>query len=191
MSEELSQLTEVLSAPIGDLISQVGRGVAEAQEALDQQALESLRRIYNGDVSLAALRDIGYKPTWYQIPEASAELTVALSIRGGGQTGQGKRASTLFAAPVDATYANRFSYNLKAASKITFRIVPVPPSTGAEAMRVVPALIGLTVGEAKVRLAERGLVPSLAAGLADGSRIASQSPAADSLVQAQAVVVLS
>lgn len=201
-----TQLLDALSAPIGDLIAEVGRGIAEAQRAMDSATIEQVRALaadaVDGD-GLTLLRQIGYQPTWYQIPEASAEITVALTLTGSGQStdqssgGQPSGGSSarmqLVATPVDAGYANRYGYELKAASSVKFRIVPVPPSPAFEAMRAVPKVIGLTFAAARVRLAESQIGWRLPEGQAeppDDTAILIQTPAPGDLMRAGDAVEL-
>lgn len=148
MSNEIS---DSLSAPLGDVISSVARGVADAQQAMDMRTIETYRELYSGDDQLRAeLQALGYQPTWYRIPEVNAEVTISLSISEQSSVegsavlkpSTGPRSVKLYAAPIDANYANRYNYDLKAASKISFKIVPVPPSAQAEQMQVVPNLKG-------------------------------------------------
>jgi hypothetical protein len=191
------QLLDALSAPIGDLIAEVGRSVAEAQQAMDARTIENVRALVEAsdpDDPLRLLRQVGYQPTWYQIPEVTAELTVALTLTGSGSSagGAGGR-PRLLAAPVDATYANRYGYELKAASIVKFRIVPVPPSPEAERLRVVPALVGLTFGQAKARLDELDVPWRLPEGLtppADQAPVKTQAPPAGELLTGDSSVEL-
>lgn len=190
-----TQLLDALSAPIGDLIAEVGRGIAEAQQAMDSATIEQVRALAadaeDGD-GLTLLRQIGYQPTWYQIPEASAEITVALTLTGSGQSAGQNGGGTatrmqLVATPVDASYANRYAYELKAASSVKFRIVPVPPSPAFEAMRAVPKVIGLTFATARTRLAEMQIGWRLPQGQAeppDATLILIQTPAPGDLIRA-------
>lgn len=151
----LDDLTETLTAPLGDLIAAVGRGVAEAQEAMDRSALESYRRIYGGaDPASAALRRLGYQPAWYRIPELDAEISVSLSAEADRSAVGGVR---FYASPVDAAYANKFEYQLDAVSRLRFKVVPVPPSAEIEALRVVPYLVGSAYGEAVAALDGLGI----------------------------------
>lgn len=158
-------LLDVLSAPLGDLIASVGRGVADAQRALDSASLAALREIYGSDDDFfRELQAIGYRPTWYQIPEAEGDIQIALSVSGSESTtpsvgGPTTRAKVkLYAAPVDAAYTSRYNFSLAASSRLKFRVVPVPPSSAAEAIRVVPSLVGLQLGEARARLSLLGIV---------------------------------
>ena len=159
MSRDPLKPLDALSAPMGDLIASVGRGVADAQRALDAASLATYREVYSNadDETFALLREIDYRPTFYVIPEASSTLTVALSIAGesvsgGGPGAAGRSLPRLYAAPVDAGYQNRYNFDIQATSRLEFRVVPVPPSSGAEQLRVAPDLVGKTFAEARARL---------------------------------------
>lgn len=144
---------EPLSSPVGDFIASVGRGVAEAQRELDLAALETIDQIYRGEGKTAeSLREIGYQPTWYQIPETTAELKLSMTIEGehskqpqppapanrrsmpavSAAAFYRKPRITARATPVDAGYSNRFDYAVEASSKISFKIVPIPAPSGVE-----------------------------------------------------------
>ena len=103
------QMIDALSAPLGDLIAEVGRSVAEAQMAMDAATIENVRTLATAsgpnDPNLL-LRQIGYQPTWYQIPEVTAEITIALTLSGAGSASQSPGTAAprmrMLAAPVDA-----------------------------------------------------------------------------------------
>ena len=151
-------VADALSAPLGEIIAAVGRGVAEAQQALDETTIETLRNIYQGDHELLAR--MGYQPTWYKIPELNAEISISLTISGEVKTSSTGTDPTpasgikLYAAPVDANYSNMYDYNFNAASIIRFKIVPVPPSPQSANLKVVPSLEGKSYGEGKAILAQ-------------------------------------
>lgn len=188
------QLIDALSAPLGDLIAEVGRSVAEAQMAMDAATIENVRALVTAsgpDDPNRLLQQIGYQPTWYQIPEVTAEITIALTLSGAGQTSGSASAKAgptrmrMLAAPVDASYASRYNFELKAASSLKFRIVPVPPSPAAERMRVVPALVGLSLARARARLAELDIpwtLPQDTVAPADATLVVTQEPAAGELL---------
>jgi hypothetical protein len=157
----LADLTDSLSAPLGDLIAAVGRGVADAQRAMDQSTITAYRELLNGvGKDVEELRRFGFQPTWYRIPEVEAELTVTLSVTGQGtQAGTGPAASgplRLYAAPVDASYVNRYEFDLQASSRLRFKIVPVPPAPQASEVRVVPELPA-KFGAAREQLGRQGI----------------------------------
>jgi hypothetical protein len=179
---DTAPLLDALSAPLGALIAAVGRGVADAQREMDAASVSALREIYASDHDLyLELQRIGYRPTWYHIPEVESDLQIALTVTGqqtqGGPTLPGTSPVRLYAAPVDAGYASRFNFSLQASSRVRFRIVPVPPSTAADATRIIPALVGLTVGEARARLEALDLPATVPANTVDSARVASQTPA--------------
>lgn len=169
-------LTDALSAPMGELIASIGAGVAQAQRQMDAATLQTLREIATSDDQLIALmRAIGYKPTWYHIPEAEAEVAVALTVSGSEETSGRPQ---VFAAPVDATYSSKFNWQLEASSKLRFKIVPVPAPTMAEALVIVPGVVGRTVGDARAALAAAGATATLPAGALDTWIVTAQTPGA-------------
>lgn len=174
--------SDVMAAPIGELIAAIGQGVAQAQEALDQGLLAKVLAIYSegDDAQLRLLREIGYQPTFYALPETTGEIQVALSISGKvrnqatptaaapplkaapltvNQLNSNRLlhaqlpAARVYAAPVNADLTNRYGFQSSAAAKVSFKIVPVPPPSRASEIRVVPALTGLSWEDAE-RLAE-------------------------------------
>jgi len=168
------------------LIASVGRGIADAQRELDAASLAAYREIYESDDGLfSELQRIGYKPTWYHIPEAESEIQVALTMSGSETTPGGavtrKPKLKVYATPVDAGYASRFNFSLNASSRVKFRVVPIPPSSAAEALLVVPALIGLSLGEARARLSQLGIPSDLPAG-APETLVTKQRPAPGSFL---------
>jgi hypothetical protein len=148
MSEVSRIVDAVAAAPLGQIIAAVGEGVAEAQRALDAQALESLLALYadgaETDRGTRLLREIGWRPTFYALPETECEVRVALSVSGGHEAGTAKAASRmpaparLYATPVDGTYSNRFGFDGTVSATVRFRIVPVPPPPGAELLARLP-----------------------------------------------------
>lgn len=184
MADDLSDLlNEVLASPLGDVIASVGAGVAEAQQALDEAAVAKTLEIYRegGDDLLRVLREIGYRPTFYALPETTGEVNVSMRLSGGGARDPAPGATTpaagasaasapalsalraravqlarpirAYVTPVDAAFQNRYAYQAEASAKLTFKIVPVPAPAGLEGLRVVPNLVGSTVQLAQSVLA--------------------------------------
>jgi hypothetical protein len=182
-----TKVLDALSAPLGSLIASVGRGIADAQRELDAASLSAYREIYESDEGLfSELQRIGYKPTWYHIPEAESEIQVALTMSGtesapGGNAVASKPKLKVYATPVDAGYASRFNFSLQASSRVKFRVVPIPPSNAVEALLVVPALVGLALGEARARLTLLG-IPSTLPEVAPETIVTKQSPAPGSFL---------
>ncbi|MEH6565912.1 MAG: hypothetical protein V7756_11355 [Halopseudomonas sp.] len=173
-------VSDVMAAPIGDIIASVGQGVAQAQEALDRASLAQILAIYHESDSdeLKLLQEIGYQPTFYALPETTGEIQVALSISGQNNSAAPAPASTaasskalslaerflprlpaarVYAAPVNADLTNRYGFQATAAAKIQFKIVPVPAPGRASEIRVVPGLTGKLLEEAEALAARFAL----------------------------------
>jgi hypothetical protein len=187
------KVLDTLSLPLGDLIAAVGRGVAEAQREMDAASISTLQEIYTRDDGFfLELQRIGYRPTWYHIPEAEGDLQITLtatgqesiseSTSGGPRPATGAHRIKLYASPVDAAYASRFGFTVQASSRVKFRIVTVPPSTVADELRVMPTVIGLTVGEARARLAALNIAATFPETAAEAAKVTTQGPPAGTLL---------
>jgi hypothetical protein len=222
MADELGELMQDgFAAPLGDVIASVGRGVADAQAALDRASLAQTLELYGteGDDALKTLREIGYRPTFYVLPETTCEVQVSLRIAGSGGTaglGTGNAASgatgaidprvasaalsrsRLYITPVDAGFANRYAYDARASAKLTFRIVPVPPPSALDDTRPAPPLVGRSASEAAATLAALGFTTRRVDGAGEvvvpeattGLVVKAQSPTAWSLVPPGSVVTV-
>lgn len=150
MTTKLNSLIhDSVSAPLGDIIASVGQGVADAQAALDQGSLTQTLRLYEAgnDATLQMLKEIGYQPTFYTIPEVEGDITLAMKMelssthsysppQSSPQSPQSsfaqaavprKNTIRMYATPVDAGYSNRYGYTSEIQARIRFKIVPVPP----------------------------------------------------------------
>jgi hypothetical protein len=176
----LTDISETMAAPLGDLIAAVGRGLAAAQQDLDLATMATIKALVNGqDDNLEIMRQLGWQPTWYRIPELSAELTLSLSVSATETTsGQGPGAVRLYASPMDASYTNRFDYDLQAASVIKFKIVPVPPLVDLADRKLVPALNEMKLGHARQRLASLGIPFQIGEGVTptDAAQVQATNP---------------
>jgi len=167
MADTVQRVSDLLSAPMEQVITALGTGIARAQRELDRYAIESQREI-NQDPLLS---EVGLQATFYQIPKAELELTMAIAMEGEPTTakavGRGARAvlpalrlRQLYLQPVNAAYTNQFSFDVQASSKLKLTIVPVPPP-GAEAA-ITPQLSR----EEVEKIASSKLVAAQAARLA-------------------------
>ncbi len=174
MSRDIKDLVrDIVASPLGDVIASVGEGVAEAQQALDEGSLAKTLEIYSegGEEALSVLREIGYRPTFYVLPETTGEVRVSLHL-GKSAQGTGTAVKTqlsrvglnigaikprLYATPVDAGYANRYGFQADVSAKLTFKIVPVPAPDGIDELRIVPDFIGKTIIESQTIAKSVGL----------------------------------
>lgn len=203
-NNSLDFMKDVLAAPLGEVISSVGQGVADAQASLDAASLRTTLEIYseNDDEGIKLLREIGYRPTFYAIPETIVETHISLSISSqapqapsAGGTGSLPSGSTptartavpkLYATPVNASMSNRYNFTTQASTKMTFKIVPVPPTTEVSDIRVAPDLAGKTIAEVETLLGELTLTYNIANPEAEGTGavVDTQDPSPGALMQA-------
>ncbi len=144
MADNVSRVTDMLSAPMEQVIIALGTGIARAQRELDRYAIDAQREIDEDPM----LSEVGLQATFYQIPRAELELTIAIAIEEnkepantnalapraltGSTTLQNLAIRQIHLQPVNASYTNQFSYDVNASSKLKLTVVPVPPP-GAEA----------------------------------------------------------
>lgn len=159
-----SDVKELLSAPLGELISSIGQGVAEAQKALDAASLSQTLALYDEDNPnevLKQLREIGYQPTFYTIPETEVEAKVSLALSSqkiNYQSNKNYNSPSIYATPVNASSSNKYNINAVASATLKFKIVPVPPSNEVEDMRVIPNLEGKQLSQTKAILQRLDIV---------------------------------
>lgn len=164
MADDLKTvLSDGFAAPLGDVIAAVGRGVAEAQLALDRASMDTTLALYDqgGDAALATFREIGYRPTFYALPETSCEVQISMRVGGSGAADGSAAAARSYVTPVDAGFANRFGYQGQASAKLVFKIVAVPPPAVLEDSRPVPLVTGRIGDAAAVLLGDAGFAVEL------------------------------
>lgn len=202
MNNQIDHFRELLANPLGDLISSVGRGVGEAQAALDAGSLEQTLEIYREDTdrtddakqTVQLLREIGYQPTFYVIPETEVEAQVSISMMLSGDQQQSALQKApharfkMLAMPVNAGNVNKYNLQAQAVAKIKFKIVPVPPASGVAEMRIVPNLTGKTYEEAKTLLDSLRLSYELSEDSLDDGVIETFTPAKDTIMSIGEVI---
>lgn len=180
MSNPKEFMNDTMAAPLGNLIASIGEGVADAQAALDAGSLAQTLALYDeedGDIMNKRLREIGYQPTFYTIPETKVKAKVSLSMsQSGSSTIESNRLSgvRMYATPINATNSNKYNLDVNASVELDFMIKPVPAPEGVE-LRKTPDLEGKTLIEAQETLSEFGLNYEILSGDTD-KVVLSQSP---------------
>ncbi|MCX7649849.1 MAG: PASTA domain-containing protein [Flavobacteriales bacterium] len=164
MNNPVQTFSELLSAPLGELIAAIGKGVGEAQAALDEGSLRTTLQLYNENISLEdpeakqifqILREVGYQPTFYTLPETEVEAQISLSLsinqtNNSINNPSNRPASRIraYATPLNANNLNQYNLNANAMAKIKFKIVPIPPPSNVSDYRIIPNLLGLSLKDA-------------------------------------------
>jgi len=139
---------DLVVTPLGELIASIGKGVGEAQAALDAGSLKLTMELYRNlkqgekeDPACKALKEIGYRPTFYVLPETTVTTKITLNMK--GEDVQDIPSSPItpikalplkslltkrltYATPVNAANANKYNIDLQSTTELTFKIVPVP-----------------------------------------------------------------
>lgn len=120
---------EATSLAFDEMILQVGRAVARAQEALDRSQIETQKEIARA-LAEGRIRNIDVMPIHgYAIPETGLEIKIGMSVRypeGGG-------APTISVVPINATTTGQSDVNVEAASEVKLRFVSTPQGRAAPA----------------------------------------------------------
>lgn len=155
-NDPVKLFSELLGGPLGELISSIGKGVGDAQAALDEGALRQTLELYDMSKDsertadelklLNLIRGMGYQPTFYTIPETEVEAQISLSLDlKSEQTspigGHSLSKYAINATPLNAGNINRFGLQSNAMAKLKFKVVPVPPPTSVSEVRIVPNLV--------------------------------------------------
>jgi predicted flap endonuclease-1-like 5' DNA nuclease len=153
---------DVFFEDMADMIINLGKGIAEAQHALDMNAVRTQEEINDDEV----IRSTGIMATWYAIPEATFNLKMNYAVvneqSASSGTTEGKKplSKRIVISPMNAKYQNYFKVNESMQSELNLKFVPVPPPTRLSQVNYAPDLIGKTLEEAKKSIAEAGLVLS-------------------------------
>ncbi len=112
----------LLSAPLAEVLLQVGRAVVQTQSEIDSYSLEIHRRLEETKAELGT----ALSAPWFHIPEVEVDVNVALEYQGKKATAGRAGYRRINAALINEGYQNRTQFDVQAASrlKVTFRSVP-------------------------------------------------------------------
>jgi hypothetical protein len=128
----------MLETPLPALIEMLGLSIANAQYALDRNAIAIARLLAAADTGVRmpgedrtrSMLEMGFAPTFYHLTEATIEARVAFSISESSEFKVGASAGMsvgFFAASVNASYSQKYSFEATASSAIRAKFVSVPP----------------------------------------------------------------
>jgi hypothetical protein len=167
--DPFGNLNEIFAAPIEGIIAALGKGIADAQTALDKASALAQEAIDSDPI----LSQYGIQAPWYQFPRVDLELKLALSVAEelpgaapavGGPAAGITPTLRLIAQPVTAGYQNRFNFDTSASSTVSVSLVPVPHPRGGDQSTVTPVMTSDQVRAAALatgRFATTGTAPNL------------------------------
>lgn len=129
---------ELLSAPLPEIIERLGSSIADAQRALDENAIRAAALMATEQVEIGGERHnllaLGFGPTFYSFTEATVEAKLSFSMSETTEFGitagldVGVTAKfVMVAASVSVSYARKFSVSADGMSSIAARLVSLPP----------------------------------------------------------------
>lgn len=139
------------SVEMSEMILQLGVGIAQAQQALDRNALDTQSAI-NAD---EGLRGTGLGVTWYAIPEATLDLKMDYSVVK-EESAEGT-ATKIRVSPINAKYRNFFKVGEAVQSQLQVKFATVPPPQRVTEAITVPDVAGKTTEQAAAVLKDSGL----------------------------------
>ena len=148
---------ELLDVPLPEMVLKLSLGIAEAQQALDENSVETAELLADTTVPLTfgvtqtiaadgtvtfanappidvSLIQIGLLPTFYQFSEATIEVTMDIKTTTSRETNikVGTKAKVGFSmwsasVRVDVSHNRKFGKEVKGTSRLVTKMVPVPP----------------------------------------------------------------
>lgn len=135
----------IASLPLDAMISRLGIGVANAQEALDKHSMEAMVRLGETMVELPDAKDpdrvykrsllsLGFSPSFYQFAEANLEFKLEMhysvteeeNITGSANLDAPLSAAAI-GATVSATSGRKFGMDASMMTSVSLRMLSVPP----------------------------------------------------------------
>lgn len=124
---------------LSSIITELGKGIAQAQLALDESSIAIQNKILADD----KLYGMGLQATWYVMPEAEFTLKMDYAVTE-EKTSTGQiLSSKVSAAPSNATFNNYFKSEKREESSVRLKFVPIPANEKMLERKYMPDLSGL------------------------------------------------
>lgn len=182
LPQELVVTTSTAPSIYSDLstiISELGKGIAAAQLALDRSSIETQNKILESD----ELYNMGLQATWYVMPEVDFTLKMDYTVTEKKSVSGKLLEANLGAAPSNATFNNMFKSSKHEESTLNLKFVPIPTSERTTMRRYMPDVYkvdsygGLVAAMEDKGIANYTILPEEAADWEeDAIRVVSQKP---------------
>lgn len=137
---------ELLNSPFPEMVKKLALAISDGQTALDRNSTEVAAFMAKTKINLPSISDpdndssnkdfpliaLGFFPQFYQFQESLIEVKMAISMATSTDLSVGasfKAGWGPFSASVNASYSQKYSYNVEGSSLLRVRMVPVPPPT--------------------------------------------------------------
>jgi hypothetical protein len=138
-SKAIEAARVMMNVPLPAMVERLGLSIAQAQKALDMNAVAVAREMAETKVELRdgheySMLELGFTPSFYAFTEATIEAKVAFTIAENTEFGidAGVGVSlpagpVMLAASVNVHYSRKFSFQVEGSSSVAARIVALPP----------------------------------------------------------------
>lgn len=131
-------LSNIMSAPLPEMVERLGFAVASAQLAMDQNSIAIANAMAITNVGIVDrefnLIELGFTPTFYSFTEATIHVKMEFAMMEGENFTIGgdlnldiKTDQVVFGLSINAQYSRKYEVNVEASSSITARLVSLPP----------------------------------------------------------------
>lgn len=125
----------MLQSSLPQLLNSLGVAIADAQYQMDLKAISIAEQLGATTTELGeggerSLLSLGFTPTFYHLSTATVEARVAFSTAETTEVGGAASVGgsfKLFAASVNASYSNKYSFTTEGSSTLVANFVSVPP----------------------------------------------------------------
>lgn len=124
----------ITNAPLSLMIEIMGVSIAKAQEALDQNSIEMLKKLAQEKVEVggtnASLLAMGFVPSFYTFSEVNFDVKLEFSMAESSEFSIGGEVGAtigVVTASINAAYARKFEQSAAGSSSIAARMVSIPP----------------------------------------------------------------
>ncbi len=126
-------VNSLVSAPLPQLIEQLGLSVAKAQAALDKNSISIASEMATTNVTINNkeynLLALGFRPTFYAFTEATVEAKLEFSMQQSEDFEIGASVEAgieVVSVSVNASYARKFEMAAEGSSSIAARLISLP-----------------------------------------------------------------
>lgn len=134
--------TALASAPIGSILRDLAFAVADAQERLDESAIEAAKRLASTDNGVeigsgasartATLIELGFAPTFYSFVEADLEVVLETRIQqetNVGASGELTAKTAAVGMTMSVEFQRKFAVDTSGHTRVTAKLIALPPPT--------------------------------------------------------------